>query len=356
MLPPGLTPCVPWNRRPARSKLMRVHAAVAGRHTRHGQLLPLEVYLEEGIPLVGGCGTWVAGGKVGSGRAERAGVEQGTLLLCEAAGRQVHRSSNIWGRAAISRRPAPVPAGLPSTCPPTDVPQVLHVRAYPYATLCELCEQSMHAFVSFGTTACTPPALKVSGRKSHRGVPCGQQRTRAAALCPSQPLLNPTHLPPPPRSHPCPGLLQRPGPALGAGLRLPPGEAGHRLRGERGLVWAWAGGAGLRGERPPCLHCHARRLAEAEADAGASRHGAQCPALLPTSRPQLLPQPLQDLRLVPEEALPPDGADSWVMSPYLLRRCGGGEAGCSELLAGRASCKECPETGSTLRCSRIPPP
>lgn len=36
------------------SKLMRVHAAVAGRHTRHGQLLPLEVYLEEGVPLVGG--------------------------------------------------------------------------------------------------------------------------------------------------------------------------------------------------------------------------------------------------------------------------------------------------------------
>ena len=35
-----------------RSKVMRVHAAVAGRHTRHGQLLPLEVYLEEGIPLV----------------------------------------------------------------------------------------------------------------------------------------------------------------------------------------------------------------------------------------------------------------------------------------------------------------
>ena len=31
---------------------MRVHAAVAGRHTRHGQLLPLEVYLEEGVPLV----------------------------------------------------------------------------------------------------------------------------------------------------------------------------------------------------------------------------------------------------------------------------------------------------------------
>ena len=29
-----------------------MHAAVAGRHTRHGQLLPLECYLEEGIPLV----------------------------------------------------------------------------------------------------------------------------------------------------------------------------------------------------------------------------------------------------------------------------------------------------------------
>ncbi|PRW59252.1 hypothetical protein C2E21_2426 [Chlorella sorokiniana] len=71
-------------------KVMRVHAAVAGRHTRHGQLLPLEVYLEEGIPLV------------------------------------------------------------------------LHVRDYPRATLCELCEQSLHAFVSFSTVACSPPALKVS--------------------------------------------------------------------------------------------------------------------------------------------------------------------------------------------------
>ncbi|EFN57548.1 hypothetical protein CHLNCDRAFT_143179 [Chlorella variabilis] len=71
-------------------KMMRVHAAVAGRHTRHGQLLPLECYLEEGVPLV------------------------------------------------------------------------LHLRDYPFATLCELCEQSMHAFVSFNTVASTPPSLKVS--------------------------------------------------------------------------------------------------------------------------------------------------------------------------------------------------
>lgn len=28
----------------------------------------------------------------------------------------------------------------------------------------------------------------------------------------------------------------------------------------------------------------------------------------------------QDLKVLPEEALPPDGADSWVMSSYLLRR------------------------------------
>jgi hypothetical protein len=68
---------------------MRVHAAVVGRHTRHGQLLPLEVYLEEGVALV------------------------------------------------------------------------MHVRDYPAATLCELCEQSMHAFISFATVACSPPALKV---------------------------------------------------------------------------------------------------------------------------------------------------------------------------------------------------
>ncbi|KAH7623329.1 hypothetical protein Ndes2526B_g01755 [Nannochloris sp. 'desiccata'] len=32
--------------------MMRVHAAVAGRHSRHGQLLPLECYLEEGITMV----------------------------------------------------------------------------------------------------------------------------------------------------------------------------------------------------------------------------------------------------------------------------------------------------------------
>jgi len=33
-------------------KLERVHAAVMGAHKRHGCLLPLEMYLEEDIPLV----------------------------------------------------------------------------------------------------------------------------------------------------------------------------------------------------------------------------------------------------------------------------------------------------------------
>ena len=33
-------------------ELERVHAAVMGAHKRHGCLLPLEMYLEEGIPLV----------------------------------------------------------------------------------------------------------------------------------------------------------------------------------------------------------------------------------------------------------------------------------------------------------------
>ena len=33
-------------------KLERVHAAVLGAHERHACLLPLEKYLEEGIPLV----------------------------------------------------------------------------------------------------------------------------------------------------------------------------------------------------------------------------------------------------------------------------------------------------------------
>jgi len=47
----------------------------------------------------------------------------------------------------------------PSPNPP--IPQVLHVRDYPRASLCELCEQSLHAFVSFSTVACSPPALKV---------------------------------------------------------------------------------------------------------------------------------------------------------------------------------------------------
>jgi hypothetical protein len=70
--------------------LMRVHAAVAGRHTRHGQLLPLECYLEEGVALV------------------------------------------------------------------------LHLRNGPRATLCELPEQSMHAFVSFSHLGSTPTALKAS--------------------------------------------------------------------------------------------------------------------------------------------------------------------------------------------------
>lgn len=37
------------------------------------------------------------------------------------------------------------------------------MRSYPYATLVELCEQSMHAFVTFGDAwASVPRALKVS--------------------------------------------------------------------------------------------------------------------------------------------------------------------------------------------------
>lgn len=70
--------------------LMRVHAAVIGAHTRHGQLLPLEVYLEAEVDLVA------------------------------------------------------------------------YPRDGPAPSLCELCEQSMHAFVSFGDVGCRPPTLKVS--------------------------------------------------------------------------------------------------------------------------------------------------------------------------------------------------
>jgi hypothetical protein len=33
-------------------QMERVHAAVVGAHERHACLLPLEMYLEEGIPLV----------------------------------------------------------------------------------------------------------------------------------------------------------------------------------------------------------------------------------------------------------------------------------------------------------------
>lgn len=39
--------------------------------------------------------------------------------------------------------------------------------------------------------------------------------------------------------------------------------------------------------------------------------------IIVTGAPQ---HPMQDLKVLPEEALPPDGADSWVMSSYLLRR------------------------------------
>lgn len=71
-------------------KLMRVHAAVAGCHSRHGQLLPLECYLEEGIAMV------------------------------------------------------------------------VYMRDGDQPTLCELPEQSMHAFISFADIGSPLPALKVS--------------------------------------------------------------------------------------------------------------------------------------------------------------------------------------------------
>lgn len=35
-----------------RRKLERIHAAVVGSFRRHGHVLPLEMYLEEGLPLV----------------------------------------------------------------------------------------------------------------------------------------------------------------------------------------------------------------------------------------------------------------------------------------------------------------
>lgn len=40
----------------------------------------------------------------------------------------------------------------------------MHVRSGPHATLVELCEQSLHAFVTFGSAASTPPAFKVGTR------------------------------------------------------------------------------------------------------------------------------------------------------------------------------------------------
>jgi hypothetical protein len=70
--------------------LMRVHAAATGYHSRHGQLLPLECYLEAGVRLV------------------------------------------------------------------------THLRTERETTLCELCEQSMHAFVTFADASCDPKPLKVS--------------------------------------------------------------------------------------------------------------------------------------------------------------------------------------------------
>lgn len=241
---PSLSPLVS----PARcSKVMRVHAAVAGRHTRHGQLLPLEVYLEEGIPLVSGVLPRLAWYPAGKSVCALCGWPGFLLLVfcCLVCGCGCRHAGTAGAvPAAQSKHPTLLPH---SVRPATSLDcQVLHVRDYPYATLCELCEQSLHAFVSFNTVACTQPALKVGHRlqptvampaacMERTPVPhflCGDQvgmlrwKLVMAPFFPLPPLplgALPASLPP--------GVLQRSGPCVGAGQLLPPGEAGHTLLG-----------------------------------------------------------------------------------------------------------------------------
>lgn len=124
-------------------------------------------------------------------------------------------------------------------------PQVLHLRDYPFATLCELCEQSMHAFVSFNTVASTPPSLKVPPACADPAPPARSGavdwRLRGSARChplpalPGSPCLTwfLTPLPVPRGTAPVPpGVLQRLRPGVGAGQLLLDGEGGGALLGE----------------------------------------------------------------------------------------------------------------------------
>ncbi len=183
-------PTLPGPRR-VRSKLMRIHAAVAGRHARHGQLLPLEVYLEEGLPLVGlflpsrsACFAVhvVLVAAAGSRRAHLALATSAVCAINEgvAAGCWIAPSVFRSGPGA-SVQPCHASSAYTGQMPPHFLslhrahPQVLHVRDYPFATLCELCEQSMHAFVSFGTVACSPPCLKASLLQRPAAYACLEQ-------------------------------------------------------------------------------------------------------------------------------------------------------------------------------------
>jgi hypothetical protein len=85
--------------------MMRVHAAVTGRHSRHGQLLPLECYLEEGITMI------------------------------------------------------------------------THLRTDSDPSLCELCEQSMHAFITFedGTTTDDSDTNTAAGSILPTAAPAGNE-------------------------------------------------------------------------------------------------------------------------------------------------------------------------------------
>jgi hypothetical protein len=192
--------------------LARCHAAATGAHSRHGQLLPLEVYLEEGLALV---------------TAVRAGAEP---------------------------------------------------------SLCELCQQSTHAFVSFGTADSHPPALKASCNdfdlawdldaayllekvaQAYKVRGLWRPRAGAAAETP----LPSCHDRVPTRS--CPRI------ALGRAPNMKTVVLLHLHRSS--AVWRAATANGLR-----ITNLHAA----------------------------------QDLGLVDEDAAPPDGADTWVQSAYLIK-------------------------------------
>ena len=299
---------------------MRVHAAVAGRHSRHGQLLPLEVYLEEGIPLVrlhcaqSGQGfpphpsIWAGEGPIAaqrvilSSRGSPALLERSVPAPAAGVPRMSGYPSAVSGPLPQRTRVPSVPHHPSRTASPPQPPQVLHMRNYPFATLCELCEQSMHAFVSCSTVACSPPALKVGGARLHAvGACCGcclvlwLMRRQANAMHPLRAVLFGFQV----SCNDCDLLWE-----LDSCYWLEKlacmysvGGGGTAVLNTAGSVACFMMQGGLRQQH--ATTCHVTPF---------------CP-LHPTPPPLV-----QHLELFPEEGLPPDKADEWVMSPYLLKK------------------------------------